>query len=265
MKRLIILLLSVCLMASLSTTAFADLIFEPEDPFFEDHRKDCERIDRSYRALTEVTVYESPESADVEGTLKEGDAAWIIYSYTDSNGNQWGYCENYETDLQGWLPMAYTELIYDGISFEEEYGHLFVEETGELDMKYTGHHIYFWNYPGSETGYQISVGGSVPAYWHTYTDEEGRVWGYTGYYMGWKGYWFCLDNPTADFNTLYPEGQSQKADFAPGKPDPTFPAEEIVPQPSSESNLLRFGITAAVIACVCVTAVMLVKMKKKKN
>lgn len=267
MKRLLTLLLSLALIFSLSVTAFADVIYEPEDPFLLDHIDQCERIDRSYRALTEVTVYKSPENDMIVDTLVQGTHIYIYYSYTDSRSNVWGYCENYEDDWSGWLPLAYMELVYDYISFNEDYGHTFLDEDGQLSEDYITEKVWFWNYPGSESGYEFDMAmwsaEYLPEYDTVYQDEQGRSWGYVGYYYGNRHFWICLDDPTADFAALYPDGTPSVDVTQPGETDPTLPAREIVPQPSSGTTLLRAGVTLAVVACIVVTVILLVKMKKK--
>ncbi len=265
MKRLFSLIFALVLMLSMSTAVLADVIWIPDDLFLNQHMKDCERTDRSYRALTEVKVYEDPESRKVLWTMVEGDTCWIYYTYEDADGNLWGCTENIETCEVGWIPLAYTELVYDHISFEEDYGHLFTQESGVLDETYVGQTIYFWRYPGYEFGYQVPVESYPPDYWHTYTDEDGRVWGYTGYYMGWKGYWFCVDDPTADFATLFPNGAPEVEITEPDETEPTLPIEEIVPEPSQKTREVYTILTVGVILCVAVSAVLLVRAKKKSK
>lgn len=276
MKGILKIMLTLLLIAGLSVPVFADIIYIPEDDFLNGHMMDCVEIRRGFRALTEVPIYKSPELNKVEGMIPEGEEIFVFYQYDDPLGNTWGYVEARMSDwtdkgafdngtqyAYGWIPMAYMELIYDHISFEEDYGHLFTQASGVLDEAYVGQTIYFWNYPGDESGYQVPVEAYPPDYWHTYTDEDGRVWGYTGYYMGWKGYWFCMDDPTADFDALFPSGAPQVKITEPGETSPTLPVEEIVPQPSAGTKLLRTGITVAVVVCIGVTVIMLVKMKKK--
>ena len=133
MKRLVCLFCAVLMAVCCIVSASADVIFEPNDSFYEAHREDCVRNERNYTAAGpngDVTVYESPESDKVIATFANGETLYISYIYTDPDGIQWGYYENWETGVAGWVPMEYLELIYDGISFEEEFGHLFAEEEG---------------------------------------------------------------------------------------------------------------------------------------
>ena len=43
-------------------------------------------------------------------------------------------------------------------------------------------------------------------YARTFTDEQGLVWGYIGYFRGVRDCWVCISNATATFEELYPDG-----------------------------------------------------------
>lgn len=263
MKRLVALIcavmLAVCCIASVS----ADVIFEPNDSFYETHRDACVRHERSYTAVGpngDVTVYESPESDKVMATYANGEALYISYIYTDPAGIQWGFYENWETNVSGWIPMDYLELIYDGISFEEEFGHLFTEEEGTLAVEHQGKTVKFWKYPGSSEYLEWTVEGeNMPVYQTVYTDANGVRWGREGYYMGLRGYWMNLDAPDAEYvpvESVEPEEtepQEQKD-----------PVEEIKP---GKTEGMPSGVLVAVIAVsavVVVTGGLLVVLKRKK-
>ena len=270
MKRLTTLLLALVLMISLSATAFADVIYEPMDEFLLDHYDQCDAVRRNYRALTEVTVYQSPEdSMAIAGTLAEGTSIHIYYSYTDSQNNLWGCCENYEDNWAGWVPMAYMELVYDYISFEEDYGQAFVDQSGQLPAEYAQSKVWFWKYPGSESGFEFDMGswGSeyLPEYHQVYEDDHGHTWGYVGYYMANRNFWICLDDPSGNYDTLFPGGAPEVDIIQPGETEATLPAQEIVPQMSSGGLALRIGVGAAVVICVAFTVILLVRMKKKSK
>jgi hypothetical protein len=206
-----------------------------------------------------VTVYESPESDEVKATYANGEVLYISYIYTDPDGIQWGYYENWETGVSGWVPMDYLELIYDGISFEEEFGHLFSEEEGTLAAEHQGKLVKFWKYPGSTEYLEWTVEGeNMPAYQTVYTDSNGVRWGREGYYMGLRGYWINLDAPDADF---VPTESAMPEETKPQ--EQTDPVEEIKPaQPEGLRNATLLMVIA-VVAVVAVTAVVLVLLKRK--
>ena len=67
----------------------------------------------------------------------------------------------------------------------------------------------------------------------TFTDDSGRKWGYVGYHMGLRDVWVCLDDPTADYDTLYADLAPQQVthptmDTVPGEIKPAGPSMRVV-------------------------------------
>lgn len=187
--------------------AKADVIWEPEDSFYQKHASECTYVNRVFTANGPdgvVLVYHSPELPIVVEKWENGSRECISFTYKDSDGIVWGYC-------RGWMPMEYMEVVYDSISFAEEYADQITKENGELDSKYLGKEIYYWGYPGAENGYALTVGSEyTPGYSGVFTDEEGNIWGNVGYYFGRKNFWVCIDKPEADYEQLYPNGGPQR-------------------------------------------------------
>lgn len=264
-KMISIFVLAVLLSAMiLPMSASADVIYTPFDSFYEENYDDCDYVNRSFTATGpngEVTLYESPESAKEEAVIANGEALYVSVTYTDADGITWGCCEQWDSDILGWAPMDYLTVIYDGISFDEEYGHLFEETDAELSEEYRGQIIYFWKYPGSEDyiDFEIWADGSMPVIRELYTDADGRTWGKCPYHYSVRGYWINLDDPTADFETLYPEMTETEP-----ATDVTEPQEEVAEIVPKESWTTKIIVTVAVIAVVAVTAVLLFVLKKEK-
>lgn len=109
MKRTFCLLLALMLVLALVPAVSADVIVEPQDSFFWEHRGECQRIDRTYYAdgpENVAEVYRSPESAAVVERVKNGEVLPISYRYTDENGISWGLCEYFGDEYWvGWVPM----------------------------------------------------------------------------------------------------------------------------------------------------------------
>lgn len=258
------LLLAVCCIAAVG----ADVIFEPDDSFYDNHRDQCEYHSRSYTANGpngDVTVYESPESDKTIAVLPNGETLPIYYIFADAADIPWGFYENWQTGVSGWVPMEYLELIYDEISFREEFGSQLLEETGALSAEHTGQTVKFWSYPGS-TGYlEVSVETDyAPEYQMVYTDVNGARWGRVGYYMAIKGYWVNLDDPTADYDTLYPDAPEETdAPTEPSEEAAQTPVQEIVPQKPEGTSTVVLVAAIAVLGVVGLTAVLLVTLKRK--
>ena len=263
MKRLIKLCCIMLLVALLPMTARADVIYEPFDSFYEAHRETCTYVGRSYTTNSPngaVTLYGSPVDERVEKAYPNGSTLYVSYTYQTVDGILWACCDNWEDDVTGWAPMEYLELIYDGQSFFEEYGDQFVPVKIELDAaELTGKTVYFWEYPGSRDYIALELSADyLPDFQESYTDEFGDQWLRCGYYMGIRGMWINLDNPTADFDTLFPHAP-EETEPAATAPRAAEVADEITPAGSN----LKLTVILAVSSVVAVTAALLIVLKKK--
>ena len=249
MKRTISLLLALIFVLALAPAVRADVIIEPEDSFFWDHRGECVRVERPYYAdgpENVAVVYRSPESSSVVKRVKNGEELWIDYVYADENGISWGLCDYYspEEHWTGWIPMDYLLLKYDETAFQEEFADRIVEETGTLTE--SGAEVRFWSYPGSDYATPFAVEGDyAPEYFETFTDDAGRKWGHIGYHMGIRDVWVCLDDPTADYQTLYAELAPQQVTH----PVKDQAAEPLDIKPAGPSM-------GGILAAVCVIAIL---------
>lgn len=243
--------------------ARADVIWEPQDSFYEEFSSECEYVGRTFTANGpdgEVILYQSPVSAREVARWENGFKAYISFTYEDENGVVWGVYEEHGSKT-GWMPMEYMDVVYDAISFAEEYEADIVAEAGALDEQYVHESVWFWRYPGATEGYETTVESYVPEYDGTYVDSHGHSWGNVGYYFGHKNFWICLDQPDADFETLYPDGASGIGLTQPAEKD--FPAERIAPDGKQNKTIL-----IAVLLVIFVTGVSVVVLRrenKKRN
>lgn len=273
-----------CILSVMSVRA--DVIWEPDDSFYRKHAEECSYVNRLYTANGPdgvVIVYRSPESPEVVDEWENGYQVSICFTYEGGDGIVWGIYDDYRGKC-GWMPMDYMEVVYDSISFSEEYADEIVTQSGELDGKYGGKDIFFWEYPGAESGYTVTVGEDTPQYRSMYTDGNGNRWGKVGYYYGLKNVWVCMDHPEADYGELYPEGVSVQG----GKEDSSsLGNEEEQTEPGGERNVpeeqskpgeaqrtkrivpkrrlhLVAGAVLMVVLTTAVTAVLLVILKRRK-
>ena len=263
MKRIISLLLALIFVLALAPAVRADVIIEPEDSFFWDHRGECQYHSRSYYAdgpENVAVVYRSPESSAVVKRVKNGEELWIDYVYADENGISWGLCDYYSPEEQwtGWIPMDYLLLKYDYICFREEFGSRITEQNGTVPPSGTGR-THFWFYPGSDSlwAHMELTEEYLPEYQAVFTDDAGREWAYVGYYAGIRDSWVCLDNPTADYAALYAEAAPQTVTH----PVKDQAAEPIEIKPAGPS---MGGILAAVCVIPILSGGFLWITRKKK-
>ena len=262
-KKAAKLVLSVITAAAVSMSAtgisYADIIWEPENSFYQNHRGECREEDRTFQANSidedGLKVYESPESTKVIEVIPNGQYVWICSIYTDKAGNDWGCVGSSE----GWAPMDYLVNVYDETAFRQDHYEEITEESGSLDISgYTeDDRLFIYPYPGSEDNYDLTLYEEGPGYYGTYTDPAGHKWGYVSYYYIQEG-WICLDDPTAAYADLYPNGQ----EFSGQTVEPELP--NIIVEPIKKVNIpLIVGICVGVI--VIVTAVILIFIFSRKN
>lgn len=248
-----------CMLCTLPVRA--DVIWEPEDSFYEEFSSKCEYVGRTFTANGpdgEVILYESPVSGKVIARWDNGFQAYISFTYQDKNGTVWGIYEEGNGSQTGWMPMEYMDVVYDSISFEEEYMADITEQTGALDEQYLGKNICYWPYPGASEGYDINVNSYVPEYHRIYVDSQGHTWGNVGYYFGRKNVWICLDQPEAEFDTLYPGGSSGIGETQP--PEKEFSSERITPGGKQNMTVL-----IVLLLVVLVTGLSLVMLRRENR
>ncbi len=241
----------------------ADIIYEPPDYFYETHSSKCEYLNRAFTANGPddvVYIYKSPESPQIMETLKNGTIVRIYYTYQDSSAISWGICDD------GWVPMEYMEVVYDSISFAEEYAADIANQDGVLDEQYMGQTVYLWTYPGASSCAEILAEGHMPQYNKKYIDKEGRSWGNIGYYYGIRNRWVCLDFPTQDFDALFPDGAPQAGSTIKEESMQSAETEQeskrIVPKPNHGMVILT---TVIVLGVILVTMILLVLMKQSRK
>lgn len=195
----------------------ADVIWEPyHDDFYQENMESCEYLNRTYTADGpdgKVIVYESPKNPTVVTTWENGFKAYISFTYTDADGNVWGVYDDSQSGINGWVPMAYMAVVYDYISFQEEFADSITEESGTIPAVCAGQTVRFWKYPGADDYYEMNMpedAESLPQYSKMFVDEAGQQWGYIGYFRGTKHCWVCLANTDGSLEELYPDGAPER-------------------------------------------------------
>ncbi len=205
MKRRIVCLLTAafccCLLAGM---AFADVIWEPENRFYEKHSDECTYLNRSYIVNSPeggVRIYSSPESHSAKETVQNGEKLRVYFTYAQET---WGYV--YGSQTEGWAELSGLTLLYDHEWFCEDFADQFYEDEQAVqafrEALEPDDVLQVYSYPCSG-----SVSSTLQMDWvqdpqdlgfqQLFRDEEGRVWGYLGYFMGHRD-WICLTDPTND-------------------------------------------------------------------
>lgn len=272
MKRVLTCALTLLMALALAAPAFADVLWSPiENPFFDAHYHGCEYEGRSYYANGDkgfVTLWDAPGGSMVRAQYQNGEKLWAGYTYH----GEWALinCRDGRDALSGWVPLKDLYLVYDHISFEEEYGGQFWDYSGEF-ADYdggTGERFWFWEYPyageprvtkeitqmelDTLTGKSDEIPNCISK---VYVDGNDRTWGYVEWLYGDRNFWLLLDNPTCDgiMTSCLPE-----VDVLIDSGEITPPKEPVLPGPSYTPYIL---VAVVVIATACLLKIF---WKRKK-
>lgn len=255
-RKLFSLTLTLLAVMSLPLPASADMIWEPEDSFYEKHRDECDYVNRSYQLAGydgAVAVYTSPGGTR-KTTLDNGLQGIIQFTWA-GDGLTWGYlCWVADSSAEGWVPMDDVTLIYDSQQFMSDHAGE-IEQTAPVPVDFQEAVLYRYpNGPAREDTLQEDP-DYLPfseVFTQTYTGTDGLRWGYVSYYMGHRNTWVCLDDP---MNRALDTG------IVPVSPSPSQArgsAPDVTAGPPA--LLIAAVLVAAVIA---VTAFLLLKLKKR--
>jgi hypothetical protein len=275
-------LLIIFLLAALTwIPALADVIWEPSDSFYEQHREDCVYNNRHYTANGKdgvITVVKEPVSNEAVASVNNGNTFFVSFTYTDKDGAEWGVVEfnpdgsgnladlDYSTAVSGWVRMTDMTVVYDDISFAEDHQSEFEPYTGNYEEFKNGEPVTFWSYPGSgvvaweEDAFERNDFFQIT---ETFTDTDGRLWGYIGYYYGARNIWVCISDPSG--------AGIEKAQPTPiGSQTPPSAEASVLPNAGKEPGQdnqtpMLFVIIAIVAAVVIVTAVLIAVFWKKST
>lgn len=264
MKKIFICLLSVCLlsMGLIPAKVHADVLIEIDDSFWRAHQKDCDYLYRSYTVNAPegyAPLWESPVSSNQREILSNDTSVWGNWHYTDAQGETWcavtegKWNSRGEEIIRGWIKTSDCLVDPDYISFQEAYGHEFVEYDPAYGQALKeAETVVLWKYPCSG---QIEADG-IDAEWFResdgrgfntcWKDPQGRMWAFVGYCYGIRNTWICLDDP-ADTDIQMERSILQESCIR-------YPAAERLPEPDRGITGLTIG---AVLGVVAVTVVML--------
>lgn len=260
MKKLISLLMATLMIVSLAMPAAADSIWEPEDGFYERHRRECTYENRRYELAGydgSVSLWSAPNGT-VQRELPNGGQGTVQFRWS-GNGVEWGYLYNILENWRdgGWVPMDDLSLIYDSRQFLEDHAAELVEGD-PVPVDFDSAVLY--SYPGGPaSGILKEDTAYMPfseVFTTLYTDGDGCRWGYVGYYMGRRNGWACLDDPLneqLDTNIVAVEPSTAQLRGTP----------TVTPGITQRMPLVLAGVLVALV--VVVTLLIIRKVRPKKR
>jgi hypothetical protein len=195
--------LAVCIMLIPVSTVYADVIAEPNNDFYRRNYENCVHLGRSFYANSPdgyISIKKEPGSKSEVKRIENNEIIYIMFTY-NHNGEIWGVTEIWTERINGWIPMEQLLLVYDYISFAEDYQDEFYNYTGDYSELKEHEQIIFWTYPGSGRNDSINLkdfGMNIDENFRissVYKDEQGREWGFIAYWYARRNFWVCLSEP----------------------------------------------------------------------
>lgn len=275
MKKLTTLLLSLLLVFSMTVSAAADLLWEPEDSYYHKQtdypRSSLYCVYYVPEGLT-CTVYRSPADPTVLAILEPGTEIYVGFSLT-IDGEEWGVGAVHGSDVEGCFRLGRLQREYDHETFRQDHLEQIREDDSiVLHADDLEEAALLWSYPGSgqkkgsitkdsllyEQSGQYNE-GFVP-FQYFYEDSDGGVWGYVPYFYALKG-WIYLDDPENPEPPLFPKEH-------PNTVTDTVPTEEppkttiLTELPDRSAVYLIVGLVTAVVV---VTGIIIIVLKRKNK
>lgn len=256
-RRFFTLFLVLLTVSALIMSSSADILWEPDDSFYEKHRNNCTYVNRTYELAGydgSVTVFTAPGGMN-KTTLDNGLQVNIYYTWK-GKGTTWGYLSPWVTNgdaTEGWVPMDDLSLVYDSRQFTEDHAaELTTADPAPVDFQ----EAVLYRYPhGPALEHSLTERAEYQpfseVFTQLYTDETGLRWGYIGYYMGSLDAWVCLDDP---MNRALDTG------IVPVSPSPAQVRGSATVVSGPTTFLIAAGLVAAV---VIVTGILILKLKKR--
>lgn len=258
MKRLFSLLLTLLLLGTLTLTASADVLWEPDDPSYD--YNNAQTIARIYDVPDGQTVnfYASPKDRRPASVLQPGDRVYVGFSQMVGD-ELWGVGYALSGDYsEGWFRLGRLQLEYDNECFLRDFSDQLSTGTLTYQVADLTGDIPTWTYPGSGISDGVlQIAGSDTDYNEgqlsfgtIYTDPDGGQWGYVGYYMGHYGWAYLTDLYAAE-TPLFPQQAASTV-------------TETGPESEAAASVLSVSTVLILIgAVVIITGALIVILKKK--
>ena len=259
-QRLLSLLLLLVLAIALAVPAAADVIWEPDDAFYNRHRDQCTYEHRVYELAgygDSVQLWSAPDGR-VREELPNGTRGTVQFRWSGS-GVEWGYIYGLSGDWEkgGWIPMGDLTLVYDSQEFIADHADEIV--TGD-PVPVEFHSAMLYSYPGGPAAYVLNEDARYmpfsDVFSTVYTDEDGLLWGHIGYYMGTRDYWVCLDDPMSEGLSAHIVESAPSAAQLRGAP---------TVEPGAGQALPLILAAVLVVVVVAVTVFLLHKLRPRKK
>lgn len=248
-KVLFVFLLVPVVLVSCAIPACADLIWEPNDEFYEVHREECCEVKRVYKVSGgsgSVELLDAPNGTVIQ-ELHNGEHIWIYYSWSDG-AVTWGYLEA-GSDQKGWVRMEDMLLMYDGREFMQDHKEEIESVSSFVKVEFQS--VKLFRYPNGpeEDAIMFDDLDEEVSFSTIYTDDAGLQWGYVSRLHGEREKWICIDEPMI-------EGAAERKYVH-------TPQQEQAAASRRQTTLILAAVLVAVV--VLISAVLIHKLPKRKR
>ena len=269
--KLLLIFALAFVISAISGAALADLIWEPENDFYESHTEQCEYVNSSFYSngpTGYLELFNKPDGSGL-GFADNGQMFYVSFAYKGDAGD-WGIVEyskqegklipaDYDSDVYtGWIKLSETVAKYDSAAFSADHADSIKTFEGDASALLEEAFVSAWTYPNSgELKEKLDMewvdDDFADAFSVSYTDAEGREWIFCGYYRAHRNFWVCLSDPA---NTELPPVNTPALDFI-------QPASDELPAPTGSRTVTV--IVICVCAVVLISAVLIVLLGRKKK
>ena len=256
--KLLLIFILAFTVSAISGAALADVIWEPEDDFYESHAEDCEYVNSCYYSNAPagyIEVFDKPDGSGI-GFADNGGLFYVSFAYKGVN-EDWGIIEyskekdrlvpaDYNGDVySGWIKLSDTVAKYDSAAFSADHADQIKTFDGDASALLDEASIAAWTYPNSgelqETIERDWIDDDfAECFSVSYTDEAGKEWAFCGYYRGHRDFWICLSDPAS---TELPPVNTPTLEFF---------------RPSSDELPEATGSSTTTVIIICVVAVFII-------
>ena len=254
MKALFVFLLVPVMLVSCTVPASADVIWVPEDDFYEAHWEECYYVvNRTYNLAGQdgsVDFWSAP-GGTVLKKLPNDEEFFASYCWPGET-EDW-VCvtirgETVEEEVTGWVRAADMTLLYDSLEFFKDHAEE-IDQDSKFSVQFDALKLFpYPNGPEKDASVHDDWEEELP-FSATYTDEAGLQWGYISYWHGYREQWVCLDEPMI-------KGAAERKYVL-------TPEQERAAAQSRQTTLILAAVLVA--AVVIVTVVLIRKLPKRKE
>ncbi len=249
--------------------AFADVIWEPNDRFYNAHSAEVDRVECNYVANSPegyVLMCESPDKVgNNPQAIVNGEKVYSHYAinYKDA---RWGLYASYDVNTGvehiGWLKLDECYKVFDCDDFISANSDKLIYEDKVINFE---KNYVMWAYPGAEICNGLFECKDVHSSTQ-YVDEEGNEWYFFNYVMGMRDFWVnasapekteCKKYEVPEIEVIYPAKQPDSSELESA-------SKKIADEKKDNNSVALWIVVGVLVLAAGASAVIIAKKIKEK-